>query len=234
MHPTHRLLAAALVATFAGCQSPDTANVQLETDQQKASYGVGLGVGRQLQPGADRIDMAALRAGIEDALAEREQRVPDEELQTAMQALNQAVQAEMMARAQAEGQKNADEGAAFLAENGVREGVVTTESGLQYEVLREGDGARPGPGDRVTIHYRGTLIDGTQFDSSYDRGNPSTFGVGGVIPGFAEALQLMPVGSQYRFYIPGDIAYGQQGSAPDIGPNATLIFEVELIEIPGS
>lgn len=235
MRTTQRFLAAVLVAAFAACQSSDnTANVQLETDQQKASYNVGLNMGRQLQPAAGHIDMAALRAGIEDALAERDPRVADEELQAAMQAFQQAIQAEMTAKAQAEGQKNADEGAAFLAENGARDGVVTTESGLQYEVLREGDGARPGAGDRVTIHYRGTLIDGTQFDSSYDRGSPATFSVGGVIPGFSEALQLMPVGSQYRFYIPGDIGYGLQGSAPDIGPNATLIFEVELIEIPTS
>lgn len=235
MPTTHRLLAAALVAAFAACQSADnTADVQLETDQQKASYGVGLNMGRQLQPAAGHIDMAAFRAGIEDALAERDPRIGDDELQAAMQAFQQAIQADMMAKAQAEGQKNAEEGAAFLAENGARDGVVTTESGLQYEVLREGDGARPGPGDRVTIHYRGTLIDGTQFDSSYDRGSPATFSVGGVIPGFSEALQLMPVGSKYRFCIPGEIAYGEQGSAPDIGPNATLIFEVELIEIPTS
>jgi FKBP-type peptidyl-prolyl cis-trans isomerase len=234
MQMMNRFLTAALAVTLAGCQSTESATVELETDQQKASYGVGLGMGRQLQPAADHIDMAALRAGVEDALAEREQRVSDEDLQTAMQAFNQTIQAEMMAEAEAEGQANAAEGEAFLAENGAREGVVTTDSGLQYEVLREGDGASPGPDDRVTIHYRGTLIDGTEFDSSYERGSPSTFGVGGVIPGFSEGLQLMSVGSQYKFYIPGDIGYGLQGSAPDIGPNATLIFEVELIEIPTS
>ena len=104
----------------------------------------------------------------------------------------------------------------------------------QYEVLQEGDGASPGPQDQVTIHYRGTLIDGTQFDSSYDRGEPATFGVGGVIPGFSEGLQLMTVGSQYKFYIPGSLAYGPQGSGNVIGPNETLIFEVELLEIPES
>lgn len=234
MHTTRRLLTATLVATLAGCQSTESATVQLETDQEKASYGIGLGMGGQLQAAADHIDMAALRAGMEDALAEREQRVSDEELQAAMQALNQTIQAEVMAEAEAEGQKNAEEGEAFLAENGAREGVVTTDSGLQYEVLREGDGASPGPGDRVTIHYRGTLIDGTEFDSSYGRGNPSTFGVGGVIPGFSEGLQQMSVGAHYRLYIPGDIGYGAQGNPPDIGPNATLIFEVELLEIPTS
>jgi len=234
MRTTTRFLAAALLATFAGCQSSDTANVQLETDQQKASYGVGLGMGRQLQPAADHLDMTALRAGIEDAIADREQRVTDEDLQAAMQAFNEAIQAEMMAEAEAEGQKNAADGEAFLAENGAREGVVTTESGLQYEVLRDGDGATPGPTDRVTIHYRGTLIDGTEFDSSYSRGNPSTFSLGGVIDGFSEGLQLMPVGSQYRLYIPGHMGYGLQGSAPDIGPNATLIFEVELLEVSGA
>ncbi|MDH5590726.1 MAG: FKBP-type peptidyl-prolyl cis-trans isomerase, partial [Gemmatimonadota bacterium] len=112
-----------------------------------------------------------------------------------------------------------------------RDGVTTTASGLQYEVLREGDGPRPGPHDQVTIHYRGTLIDGTEFDSSYERGAPLTMGANQFVPGFSEGIQLMETGSQYRFVIPGDIGYGAQGSGGVIGPNATLIFEVELMEI---
>lgn len=135
-----------------------------------------------------------------------------------------------MARMEEEGAANREAGEAYLAENGAREGVTTTESGLQYEVLEEGDGPSPGPDDQVRIHYRGTLPDGTEFDSSYD-GEPVVFGVGGVIPGFSEGLQLMEVGSSYRFVIPSDIAYGPQGSGGVIGPDATLIFEVELFEI---
>ncbi|MDX1394831.1 MAG: FKBP-type peptidyl-prolyl cis-trans isomerase [Gemmatimonadota bacterium] len=226
------LVTAALAVVLAGCQAGDSTTVQLETEQQKASYGIGLGMGRQLAPVSEHIDLAAIRAGIEDAVAGRDPRITDEEIQAVMQAFNQTVQAEMQAEAEAEGQKNAEEGAAFLAENGAREGVVTTDSGLQYEVMREGEGASPTPADRVTIHYRGTLVDGTEFDSSYERGDPATFSVGGVIQGFSEGLQLMSVGSQYRFWIPGEIGYGLGGSPPDIGPNATLIFEVELLEIP--
>lgn len=224
------VMTALLVATLVGCQ--DAGSASLETDEQKASYGIGLNMGRQLQPASGHIDIAALRAGVEDALADREQRVSDEDLQIVMQTFNQTIQAEMQAEAEAEGQRNAEEGDAYLAQNGAREGVTTTESGLQYEVMREGDGASPVPGDRVTIHYRGTLIDGTQFDSSYDGGTPATFSVTGVITGFSEGLQLMTVGSQFRFVIPGDIGYGPGGNPPDIGPNATLIFEVEMLEIP--
>ena len=223
-------LTATILATTVACQQAET--VSFETDAQKASYGIGLNMGRQLQPAADHIDMAALRAGIEDAMAERDSRLADDELMAAMQAFNQQLQAEMQAEAEAEGQKNAEEGEAFLSENATRDGVTTTASGLQYEVMREAEGSSPAPTDQVTIHYRGTLIDGTEFDSSYERGSPATFSVGGVIPGFSEGLQLMSVGSQYRFFIPGDIAYGAGGSPPNIGPNATLIFEVELLEIP--
>ena len=118
-----------------------------------------------------------------------------------------------------------------MVENGARDGVITTESGLQYEVLREGDGDVPGPADMVTIDYKGTLIDGTQFDSSYDRGEPATFAVNGVIPGFSEGLQLMAPGSHFKFYIPGDLGYGMQGSGDLIQPMSALIFEVEMREI---
>jgi FKBP-type peptidyl-prolyl cis-trans isomerase len=232
MRTTRHALAALLWATMLGCQ--ETGSATFDTDDQKASYGIGLNMGSQLQPASSRIDLAALRAGIEDAMAERDPRLAEEEIEAAMQAFNQTLRAEIQAEADASGQKNAAEGEAYLATNGAKEGVTTTESGLQYEVLREGDGASPTTADRVTIHYRGTLIDGTEFDSSYEREAPSTFAVTGVIAGFSEGLQLMTVGSQYRFFIPGDLAYGAGGSAPNIGPNATLIFEIELLEIPAS
>jgi len=232
MHTTRAALAAVLLAVTLGCQ--ETGSASLETDDQKASYGIGLTMGRQLQPASSHVDMAALRAGIEDALAEREPRIASEDLQSIMKTFNETIRAEMQVESEASAQKNTEEGEAYLAENGAKEGVTTTESGLQFEVLREGEGRHPTTADRVTIHYRGTLIDGTEFDSSYERDTPATFGVSGVIPGFSEGLQLMTVGSKYRLVIPGELAYGATGSPPKIGPNATLIFEIELLEIPGS
>jgi len=203
----------------------------LETEDQKASYGIGHQMGSQLAPAEAHIDLDAFVAGIRDGMAGNDPAVDQAEIQTALQALSDRVNAEEAERRATEGAANAEAGEAFLAENAAREGVTVTESGLQYEVLRDGDGPTPGPQDRVRIHYKGTLIDGTQFDSSYDRGEPTTFGVNGVIAGFSEGLQLMPVGSQYRFYIPSDLGYGPNGSGPNIGPNATLVFEVELLEV---
>jgi FKBP-type peptidyl-prolyl cis-trans isomerase len=175
--------------------------------------------------------MDALLAGLMDGLEGADLAVPQAELQVALQALNDAVRVEETARREEAATANAAEGAAFLEENATKDGIAVTESGLQYEIIKEGDGATPGPGDQVSIHYRGTLIDGTQFDSSYDRGEPSTFGVSGVIEGFSEGLQLMKVGGHYRFFIPSEIGYGPTGSGRVIGPNATLIFEVELLDI---
>ncbi len=218
-----------LPLTLAACQ-PQGGTPTLETEDQKASYGIGLQIGSQLAPTDPFIDMDAFRAGIRDGMAGADPAVPIEELQTASQTFNQKVMEEQTRRMAEEADKNAEEGAAFLAENATKEGVTVTESGLQYEVLREGDGIRPTADQTVSIHYRGTLIDGTQFDSSYDGGQPATFGVTAVIQGFSEGLQLMSVGSHYMFYIPADIGYGMNGQGR-IGPNATLIFEVEMLEI---
>jgi FKBP-type peptidyl-prolyl cis-trans isomerase FklB len=231
-----RILSGALalsVIALGACQS-EGGTPSLETESQKASYGIGLQMGGQLAPAQSRLDMDAFQAGIRDGLAGNDPAIAQADIQTALQAFSQAVNAEITERRNAEADSNKAEGEAFLAENAQRDGVMVTESGLQYEVLREGDGATPGPQDQVTINYKGTLIDGTQFDSSYDRGEPATFSVGGVIPGFSEGLQLMKVGSQYKFYIPGSLAYGPQGSGNVIGPNKTLIFEVELLGIPES
>jgi FKBP-type peptidyl-prolyl cis-trans isomerase len=203
----------------------------LDTEDQKASYGIGLQMGGQLAPAETHIDMDAFLAGVRDGMGGNDPAVPQAELQAALQSLSQRVNEEETERRTATGESNAAEGEAFLAENAEKEGVTVTDSGLQYEVLEEGDGPKPAPEDQVTIQYRGTLIDGTQFDSSYDRGEPATFSVGGVIPGFSEGLQLMSVGSKYRFFIPSDLAYGPNGSGRTIGPNATLIFEVELLGI---
>ncbi len=221
-----------LLGTTFGCQQGGS--VALESDDEKASYAIGYDLGQNLVVARNHLDLGALEAGIEDALADREQRLSAEEVQTVMAAFNETIRTEMEEENVAETARNLEEGAAYLAENEARDGVTTTASGLQYEVLREGDGARLAPTDRARIHYRGTLIDGTEFDSSHARDEPATFGVSDVIPGFSEGLQLMSVGSHYRFVIPSDIGYGPRGAAPDIGPNATLIFEVELLDIPSS
>lgn len=222
------IVAAAALLT-AGCsQAPEA---RLDTEDQQASYAIGLDMGSSLAPAQGLLDMPALMKGIEDAMNEADPALDQETRQAALQAFSARVREAQMARMEEEGAANREAGAAYLAENGARPEVTTTESGLQYEVLEAGDGPSPEADDEVRIHYRGTLVDGTQFDSSYDRGQPAVFGVGQVIPGFSEGLQLMEVGSSYRFVIPSDIGYGPQGSGGAIGPDATLIFEVELLEI---
>jgi len=219
-----------LFVSLGACQS-QTGSASLDTEDQKASYGIGIQMGGQLAPAESHIDIKAFLAGVRDGMAGNDPAVPEDELQVAVQALSEAVMAEETQRREAEAETNLTEGAAFLAENATKEGVMVTESGLQYEVITTGEGATPSPEDQVSIQYKGSLIDGTQFDSSYDRGQPATFGVTGVIPGFSEGLQLMTVGSHYRFFIPSEIGYGTNGSGQNIGPNATLIFEVEMLEI---
>jgi len=223
------LLGAALL--LAACGGTGSSNAALDTDDQKASYGIGLDMGRSLEPAKGRLDMAAFTRGVEDAMSGADPALAEDVVQAALQAFSQSIMEARQAEETAAAEKNKAEGEEYMAENGAREGVVTTESGLQYEVLRQGDGPRPTAEDRIRIHYKGTLIDGTQFDSSYDRNEPAEFSVGGVIQGFSEALQLMPVGSQYRVVIPGNLAYGEQGTGGDIGPNATLIFEIEMLDI---
>jgi FKBP-type peptidyl-prolyl cis-trans isomerase len=208
------------------------AELQLETPNQRLSYGVALGLGRNMANDGMSVDVDAFAAGLRDAMTDSPQRLTDEEIQAEMMAFQERMTAEMEANAQAMASANSSAGSAFLAENGAREGVLTTDSGLQYEVLTAGDGATPGPEDSVQVHYRGTLIDGTEFDSSYARGEPVTFGVTQVISGWTEALQMMQVGSKYKLFIPSELAYGSGGAGDRIGPNATLIFEVELLDIP--
>ncbi len=222
-------LATLATLTSACAESGGSASASLETEVQMASYGIGMNMGAQLAPAEGKMDMAAFLRGVEDAMAGNDPAVDQEALQTAMTAFSQTINEEMIAEREALAETNRTEGAAYLADNEAREGVMVTESGLQYEVLEEGTGERPGASDQVRLHYRGTLVDGTEFDSSIG-GDPAQFGVGGVIPGFSEALQLMPVGAKYRVVIPSDIAYGAQGSGT-IGPDAVLIFEIELLEI---
>lgn len=215
------------------CEASGPGSASLESDNAKASYGIGRDLGGNLAPAGERLDVDALVRGIEDAMAGEEPAVPQAEIQAALQSFSQMLREEQQAAQAAAAEENRQQGQEYMAENAEREDVQTTESGLQYEVIEEGDGPTPSPGDRVRIHYKGTLLDGTEFDSSYERGEPAVFGVGGVIQGFSEGLQLMPVGSTYRFVIPGDLAYGPQGTGGAIGPNETLIFEVELLGIEG-
>ena len=208
------------------------ASVSLDTSQQRLSYGIAYGLGQRMVADGVPMDADAFSLGLTDALEGAEPRLTQEEIATEMQAYQEKAAAEQATAQAAAGEANQATAEAFLAENKAREGVVVTESGLQYEVLEEGDGPKPGPDDTVEVHYRGTLVDGTEFDSSYSRGETVTFGVGQVIAGWTEALQLMPVGSKYKLAIPSELGYGAGGAGQMIGPNAALVFEVELISIP--
>ena len=203
----------------------------LETSEQRLSYGIAYGLGQRMAADGIPLDQDAFGQGLSDALAGTEARLSQEEIAQEMQTYQEKAMAEREAAMAAAGEANLAEAEKFLAENSAREGVVVTESGLQYEVVQAGEGALPGESDTVEVHYRGTLIDGTEFDSSYSRGQPVTFGVNQVIPGWTEALQLMPVGSKWKLAIPSDLAYGAGGAGQMIGPNAALLFEVELLSI---
>ncbi len=218
------------VTMLTACQS---GSASLETDDEIASYGFGLDIGRSLEPTVTHLDRGALIRGIEDVLDGLDPAISDELLAEVTQRVGTLIREEQAAEFEAMIETNRVEGEAYLASNAEKDNVTVTDSGLQYEVILEGEAgaARPTPANQVTLHYRGTLIDGSEFDSSYARGQPATFPMTGVIPGFSEGLQLMSVGSHYRFVIPSDLAYGPQGSGPDIGPNATLIFEIELLEV---
>jgi FKBP-type peptidyl-prolyl cis-trans isomerase FklB len=208
-------------------------DVALKTQKEKASYAIGLNIGRSLQSDSVDVDPDILLQGLRDALAGSEPLLTDDEAKEALSAVRAEVNKRQQERMQAAGETNRKQGEAFLAANKSKEGVVTLPSGLQYKILKQGTGPKPVPSDSVVCNYTGTLIDGTEFDSSYKRGEPATFPVDHVIKGWTEALQLMPTGSKWQLFIPPELAYGQKGAGADIGPNATLIFEVELISILG-
>ena len=201
------------------------------SEQAQSSYALGLDAGLQLKSLGVEINLDALLAGMKDALTGATARLTETERGKALDAVQQRVYAVQQARVAQITERNQTQGAAFLKANGAKPGVVTLSSGLQYEIITAGTGAKPGPADSVTCDYRGALIDGTEFDSSYARGRPATFRIQGLIKGWAEALPLMPVGSKWRLVVPADLAYGAKGSGDKIGPMAVLVFEIELRSI---
>lgn len=239
------LLGLSLIAGSAFAQAPEAAPAApatlelpaiegLKTDNEKISYMIGLQMANSLQQVKEYVDADALAKAVKAGLSGEGRLMTDQQAQEVGMAFGMFLQQKEMARRAEQGAKNLAEGEAFLAANKGKPGVRTTESGLQYQVLRAGSGARPSAADTVKVHYRGTLLDGKEFDSSYARGEPATFPLAGVIPGWTEGVQLMPVGSKYVFWIPAALAYGQNGAGAEIPPNATLKFEVELLEIVSS
>jgi FKBP-type peptidyl-prolyl cis-trans isomerase FklB len=207
----------------------------LTTRKQKFSYALGMniatGLGANLKKQGVEVDWSLLAQGLKDGSSGKGTRLSEDEAKTVLNEVQTEVHKEQQDKMKEAGDKNKTEGQAFLAANKAKDGVKTLPSGLQYKVITEGTGPKPTTTDTVVCNYRGTLINGTEFDSSYKRGEPATFPVGGVIKGWTEALQLMPVGSKWQLFVPSDLAYGERGAGAEIGPNSTLIFEVELISI---
>ena len=235
------LRSAVLMALVAGtssvvAQSPAkpagkaVASAAVPADKQHVSIMIGMDIAKSLQQIKGEIDGAVLAQAIQATLAGKPTGMTEAQAEQVRAAFTQKMQAQMAAQQNAESQKNLATGQAFLAANKSKPGVRTTASGLQYQVIRPGAGPTPKTTDTVRVNYKGTLLDGKQFDSSYDRGQPAEFALNQVIPGWTEALALMPVGSKYKLWIPSNLAYGPSGQAP-IGPNSTLVFEVELLAI---
>jgi FKBP-type peptidyl-prolyl cis-trans isomerase FklB len=225
------ILSLALLLSTACGPSPSGGPVSLESDDAKVNYSIGYQIGNDFQHQGVPLEPDALVDGIRDAIGGNEAKLSEEERHATLAALQTRMHAAQQADQKAAADKNLAAAKAFLAENGAKEGVTTLPSGLQYKVLTEGTGPKPTASDTVTVHYRGTLIDGTEFDSSYKRGKPATFRVDGVIAGWTEALQLMKPGAKWELFIPAKLAYGGRGAGPRIEPNSTLIFEVELIKV---
>ena len=204
---------------------------QPQSVEDRASYVIGYNLGRTLKQNDVKANTDLIVKGLNAGLAGGPGMLTDAEMQSTMQDFQKQVMARQQAKQKEVGEKNKTEGAAFLEKNKGRAGVKTTASGLQYEVLKEGTGANPKPTDTVTVNYKGTLMDGTTFDSSYDRGQPATFVLNQVIPGWTEGVQLMKPGAKYKFYIPASLGHGEQGAGGVIGPNAPLVFEVELLSV---
>lgn len=199
--------------------------------KDKDSYSIGYQFGTLIKSQGVDYDLEVLVAGIRDAFGGKKPQLNEEEMKTVLNDLQKKIWVARQRQLKEQAAKNLSEGKAFLDENSKKEGVKTLPSGLQYKIIREGTGASPKESDTVTVHYRGTLIEGTEFDNSFKRGNPETFQVNGVIPGWTEALQLMKEGAKWQIFVPSELAYGERGQGSRIPPNSTLIFEVELISI---
>src|SRR5580692_3095572 len=202
-----------------------------KTQKDKVSYAIGMSIGANLHKQSVDVDPKVLAQGLQDALAGGKTLLSEDEARTTLTELQGEMRKKQQEMMQQAADTNKKDGAAFLAANKAKDGVVTLPSGLQYKILTAGTGPKPTASDSVKCNYRGTLIDGTEFDSSYKRGQPATFAVGQVIKAWTEALQLMPAGSKWQLFVPSSLAYGERGAGADIAPNATLIFEVELLSI---
>ena len=205
----------------------------LQTEVQKFSYALGMNLGSTMRRQSIEIDPELVLQGLKDSMAGGKTRLTEDEARSVISQIQTEIRSKMQVEMRRQAKVNQEEGSAFLKANKNKEGVVTLQSGLQYKILKKGTGPKPSLTDTVVVNYRGTLIDGTEFDSSYKRGQPASFAVNRVIEGWTEALQLMPVGSKWQLFIPALLAYGERGSPPHIGPEATLIFEVELLSIKG-
>ena len=221
-------LLTASLATWIPAQEP-----KLESDREKASYLIGRNIGETINRDGIELSIENLVIGLREGLTGKDSRITEADAMKVMEKFQAEMQKQAEAKTASAGADNLAAGTKFLNDNKKREGVKVTETGLQYEVLSAGKGEKPTPLDTVSVHYHGTLMDGTVFDSSVERKSPATFPVNGVIAGWTEALQLMQVGAKYKLFIPANLAYGKAGAGRDIGPNSTLIFEVELLSIKG-
>jgi FKBP-type peptidyl-prolyl cis-trans isomerase len=214
-----------------GAAKPATTAPALSTPKDKVSYAIGADLGNKLKSSSIDVDPTILTRALKDTLTGAKSAMTDDEIRATLTDLTKDLQAKQATLTKEKADKNKKEGEAFLAANKTKEGVVALPSGLQYKIIKAGTGPKPTAADTVVCNYKGTLLDGKEFDSSYKRGQPATFPVGGVIKGWTEALQLMPVGSTWQLFIPADLAYGDRQAGPDITPGATLVFEVELVSI---
>lgn len=225
---------AGTAATAAQQKDPD-AVPGLPTEKERVSYMVGMDLAKSLEPVKDEIDLDTMHRALETSLSGGKLLLTEEQAQQVRESFAQKMQAQQIAKMMTQAKENQAKGQAFLAENAKKPGVQTTASGLQYQVITEGKGPKPSSTDTVRAHYKGTLLDGTEFDSSYERGEPATFMLPQMVPGWQEGIPLMNVGSTYRFWIPAKLGYGEQGTpGGPIPPNATLVFEVELLDIAKS
>ena len=233
MKPSRPVLTGLMAAALAGPAAAEEAKAPppLKDTISQAAYAIGLNLGRTLKRDGVNVDGDLVARGLKDGIAGAAPALTDDQMRAAITQLQMDVQTRMQAEAAKAAEANKAEGAAFLAANKAKAGVMTLPSGLQYQILTTGTGPKPTADDTVLCNYRGTLINGTEFDSSYKRGEPASFPVSGVIRGWTQALLSMPVGSKWRLFVPSDLAYGDKGAGADIGPGAVLIFEVELLSI---